>query len=661
MELTRKTGVVFWLLWHGIMLLGLVLIPGLLVFGEPAWSLSGEQTIFLAGIVFSYLTCLLILTVMSRNNRPVSLRDLLLVIFSVFGVYFLVLLLTGSYFSRPILLFAFISAALLFLMSFTFKTSIQKFLVFIAVILVSLSQLMADDIVKQLKGGIPGPQFSQKLIGTEFYNVRALIYKNLIDGCPEAAERCGPSATNGGGISTFGDGYLLATGKGDLFYLLPHADSDKLESNYLKTRIPINTDSFEADNGDTDVWLFRVTDILVQEKDSGFVLFAAYHYWDSDRRCSVLRISSTGGAYDEFLTGSGDVIWQTVYDSEPCLPVTKGRRGDRFKGADSGGRMVLLDDSRLLFSVGDYQVDGWNREEILAQNNDVPYGKTMLIDLESSTATIYSSGHRNQQGLYADDDGDIWLTEHGPRGGDELNLILEGRNYGWPLVTYGTEYGEKSWPLSQNQGKHDGYQRPVYSWVPSIAVSNVVKVENDLFPLWQGDLLVASYKESLRRLRVREGRVIYQEPIMVLKKSGRIRDLMEDKGGRIVLWLDAGAIAVLEPLDEEKAGEDNRGQVLYVQCAGCHNVKTGGGHPRDSKIPGIGPDLLGIAGRKIAGASEYSYSSALQKLSGVWSDENLSKFLKDPQAFSPGNKMEFQGIPDEADRNKVVEYLNTLK
>ena len=76
MELTRKTGVVFWLLWHGIMLLGLVLIPGLLVFGESAWTLSGEQTTFLVGVVSSYLTCLLILTVMSRNHRSVSLRDL---------------------------------------------------------------------------------------------------------------------------------------------------------------------------------------------------------------------------------------------------------------------------------------------------------------------------------------------------------------------------------------------------------------------------------------------------------------------------------------------------------------------------------------------------------------------------------------------------------
>ena len=620
-----------------------------------------DETTFLAGIAISYLACLLILTVISRNNRVVSLRDLLLVIFAVFGVYFLVLLLTGSYFSRPILLFAIISTVLLFLVSFSFKPSIQKLLLVTAVLLVFLSQFMADDIVKKLKGGMPGPQFSQKVIGTEFYDVRVLVYKNLIDGCPDATERCGPSGTNGGGITTFGEGYLLATGQGDLFYLLPDTGGDELESSYLKTRIPINTDAFQADNGETDVWLYRVTDILVQKKEDGFRLFAAYHHWDSDRSCSVLRISSLEGDYNDFLTGNRNTEWQTLYDTEPCLPITKGRRGDRFKGADSGGRMVLLDDSRLLFSVGDYQVDGWNREEIVAQNNDVPYGKTILINLDSGEATVYSSGHRNQQGLYVDNNGDIWLTEHGPRGGDELNLVLKESNYGWPWVTYGTEYGEKTWPLSKQQGKHDGYQRPIYAWVPSIAVSNVIGVEDDLFPLWQGDLLVASYKESLRRLRVREGRVIYQEPIMVLKRNGRIRDLMEDQQGRIVLWLDGGSLAILEPLDAAgPASEELSGQILYVQCAGCHNIKTGGGHPRDSKVPGIGPDLLGVVGSQIAASPDYSYTEALKKTPGNWSIENLDSFLRDPQGFAPGTKMEFQGIKDDDKRKKLIQYLKTL-
>lgn len=664
MKLTRKFNISFWVLWHSIAVLALVLIPGLLVFGKSAWSLSDSEVTFLRGIALSYLTSVLILTWQTRNGKAVSLRDLILVIFAIFGIYFFLLLLTGSYFSRSVLLATFVFSVTFILLSFSLSSSLQKTMIFIVAVITVLVQFMAEDIdeyVKQLTADIPEPQRSQKLINTAFYNVRALTFKNYIDDCPESDERCGPPTTSGGGISNFDDDYLLATGKGDLYSLFMNIDNGELETRLLQYRIPLNTDSFEADNGGTDVWVYRVTDILVQEKGEKFRLFAAHHYWKSDQRCSVLRISSVEGDYAAFLSGDADVQWQTVYDSEPCLPITKGRRGDRFKGADSGGRMALLDHSRLIFSVGDYQVDGWNREEILAQNDDVSYGKTIEISLDTGDATVYSSGHRNPQGLYAGSDGAIWLTEHGPRGGDELNLLLKGANYGWPLVTYGTEYGKKVWPLSQYQGQHEGFQRPIFSWVPSIAVSNVIAVEGDLFPLWKKDLLIASYKQSLWRLRVREGRVIYLEPIMVLERSGRIRDLMEDKDGRIVLWFDGGSIAILEPLDTDTESEDVSGQVLFIQCAGCHSVNIGGDHKHESKTPSLGPDLFEVAGSRIAGSPGYNYSSALKKLSGTWSAGNLDKYLKDPQSFAPGTKMEFQGITDADERKKIIHYLTTLK
>lgn len=662
MKFTRESGITFWIIWHCIAVLAIVLIPGLLILGKPAWSFSDSETILLAGIALSYIASVLVLTWLSRGGKALSLRDLVLVTLAVFGIFFFLLLLTGAYFSRPVLLSAFVFSGFFILMSFSFAAPLQKPVIILVALLTLLMQGMADDVVKLLKGGAPGPQRSQKLINTEFYDVTAHIYKNQIDGCPDAAERCGPSKTSGGGISVFDDGYLLATGAGELYFLMPDPDTNDLESRLLKTRIPLNTDAFQADNGKDDVWLYRVTDIMVQEKGAKFRVFAAYHYWKTEERCSVLRISSLAGDVTSFLSGDTAAEWQTVYDSEPCLPVTKGRRGDRFKGADSGGRMVMLDDSSLLFTVGDYQVDGWNREEILAQNSDVAYGKTVQVDLDTGAATIYSSGHRNQQGLYAGSDGSIWLTEHGPRGGDELNLVLKDANYGWPMVTYGTEYGEKVWPLSRNQGQHEGYQRPVFAWIPSIAVSSVIEVEGDGFPLWKGDLLVASYKQSLWRLRVREGRVIYSEPVPVLQRNGRIRDLMEDKQGRIVLWLDGGSLAILEPLGETDTVSDvDRGQILYVQCAGCHNIKTGGGHPRDSKVPGIGPDLFGVVGSTIAGSRDYSYTNALKKHTGTWSAENLDRFLKNPQEFAPGTSMIFHGIADDADRGRVIQYLGTLR
>jgi cytochrome c2 len=567
---------------------------------------------------------------MSRRGQAVLLRDLILVIFAIFGIYFFLLLLTDSYFSRPILLATFVFAAFFLLFSFDFATPLQKPLITAVALVVLVSLFMADAIVERLSSGALGPHRQQRLIHTEFYDVKATIYRNHIDRCPESEQRCGPPTTSGGGISTFGNGYLLATGEGDLFSLVPDRSSDKLDARHLQIRIPLDTDVFRADNGDTDVWLYRVTDILVDEKKDGkFRLYAAHHHWNPEQHCSVLRISRIEGDRAAFLEGEDLGGWQTVYDTKPCLPIVKGRRGDLFKGADSGGRMVMLDDGNLLFSLGDYQVDGWNREAILAQKDGVDYGKMLLIDPDTGASEIYSRGVRN---------------------------------YGWPMVTYGTEYGTKLWPLSHSQGQHPGHRRPVYAWVPSIAVSNVIGVEADLFPLWKGDLLVASYKQSLWRLRVREGRVIYAEPVPVVRQSGRIRDLMEDQEGRIVLWLDGGSVAILEPLSEADARDDKvYGQVLYVQCAACHNIKTGGGHPRDSKVPGIGPDLLGVAGNTIAAAPGYNYSDALKNLSGTWSSEKLDSFLENPQAFAPGTRMQFQGIPDADDRKKVIRYLSTLK
>ena len=94
--------------------------------------------------------------------------------------------------------------------------------------------------------------------------------------------------------------------------------------------------------------------------------------------------------------------------------------------------MVLLDNRNLLLAVGDHMYDGVESDEILPQEKTAAYGKTVLINLESRAASIYSLGHRNPQGLDLDVHGNIWETEHGPRGGDELNLIRKGKNYGWP-------------------------------------------------------------------------------------------------------------------------------------------------------------------------------------------------------------------------------------
>lgn len=659
MRFVRKTNMPLWIIWHCTAVLAIVLVPVLLRLGKPVWALSESEISFLAGIALAYLASVLILTFRTSNGKTMLLRDLILLVLATFGIYFLYLLMTDSYVSRPILLSALIFSIISILLSFSLASSVQKLLIIVAATITLLSQLMADDI-NQLVSSLPEPYRSKKLIETEFYTVKATIYNNQIDGCPRSEKRCGTPKTPGGGLAVIGDGYLLATGHGDLYSLTLNSGNTQMETRLLPYRIPLNTDAFRKDNGDADLWVYRVTDILIQNKDNSFRLFAAHHHWKSDQQCSVLRISSLEGNSKIFLAGDAAAKWKTVYETKPCLPITKGRKGDGFKGADSGGRMVLLDNGLLLFSVGDYQNDGWNREPVFAQDDAVDYGKTILIDPDTGENSLYSKGHRNPQGLYVSPDRTIWLTEHGPRGGDELNMVLKGANYGWPQVTYGTEYGDKIWPLSSSQSQHDGYQRPIFSWIPSIAVSNVIGVESDLFPLWNGDLLVASYKQSMWRLRIREGRVIYAEPIMVLQRNGRIRDLMEDRSGRIMLWFDGGSIAILETVNTDIASGDLSGEMLFVQCTSCHNVNSKKTLRSDAPTA-LGPDLAGVTGRSIAGLSEYNYSTGLRELSDTWSEENLDDFLQNPQDFAPGNKMEFAGIEDANDRKKLIRYLSTLK
>jgi glucose/arabinose dehydrogenase len=176
--------------------------------------------------------------------------------------------------------------------------------------------------------------------------------------------------------------------------------------------------------------------------------------------------------------------------------------------------------------------------DVVAQDAAFSYGKTIAIDVADGGSSFFTIGHRNAQGLYIDHSGHIWSTEHGPQGGDELNRLIRGGNYGWPYATYGTEYGALSWPLNkpESEWKEQRYQHPVFAWVPSIGVSNLVVVEQGLFSRWYGDLLISSLRqETIFRTRLRDGQVAYLEPIVI---GSRIRDILEGHDGSIVLWTD---------------------------------------------------------------------------------------------------------------------------
>ena len=321
---------------------------------------------------------------------------------------------------------------------------------------------------------------------------------------------------------------------------------------------------------------FRVADVLVQETAQGVRVFASHHFWKADQHCFVMRVSLLEGTPKAIVSGSQNT-WRTVYEtSAHAPPVVAKRKAPYFQGIENGGRMVLFGDHQLLLTVGDHGLNGWASNTMAAQDLSGAYGKTILIDVSTGSSEIFSLGHRNPQGLFVASSGAVWSTEHGPQGGDELNLLQRGGNYGWPLATYGVDYGTHAWPLQSVPGSHDAFIQPFYSWVPSLGVSNLVEMTGSRFANWRGDLIISSLRgRAIWRLRVRDNRVVMSERIPVDK---RIRDIIVGHRGELVALTGRASIVFIEP-----AGADEvSGASLYRICAACHV-------PPDGQRYGVGP------------------------------------------------------------------------
>ena len=169
-----------------------------------------------------------------------------------------------------------------------------------------------------------------------------------------------------------------------------------------------------------------------------------------------------------------------------------------------------------------------------------------FVGRDDALADIYSYGHRNPQGLaFHPETGDLWLNEHGPQGGDEVNVVLPGRNYGWPVVGHGVNYGSGS---RIHVGTHrEGMEPPVHYWVPSIATSGLLIYAGDRFREWRGSLFVGGLAgQQLARLTL-EGRTVVSEETLV-RRMGRIRDVRQGPDDLIYVVFDQpGMVARLEP------------------------------------------------------------------------------------------------------------------
>ena len=218
--------------------------------------------------------------------------------------------------------------------------------------------------------------------------------------------------------------------------------------------------------------------------------------------------------------------------------------------AHYGSRVVPTPDGKVFITTGEHFTEA-NRQ--LAQDVTTTYGKVMRLNSDGSVPQdnpfvgtegvdgIWSYGHRNVQGAVLGPDGTLWTMEHGPAGGDELNHPRAGRNYGWPVISYGVNYDGS--PVGSGRAVQDGMEQPVYYWDPVIAPGGMAFYDGG-YADWQGDLLIAGLNPgSLTRLRLDGERVIGEERL--LQDVGRVRDVEVLAGGSLLVLIDAAEGQVL--------------------------------------------------------------------------------------------------------------------
>lgn len=212
-----------------------------------------------------------------------------------------------------------------------------------------------------------------------------------------------------------------------------------------------------------------------------------------------------------------------------------------------GSRLVFDNEGHLFVALGERSRVGMREE---SQKLDSHLGKVVriwpdgtvpednpFVGAEDALPEIWSYGHRNQQGAALHPEtGKLWTNEHGPRGGDEINIPEAGKNYGWPIVSYGTEYSGA--PIGEGKSTAPGMEEPIHHWTPSIGVSGMAFYTSDAIPEWQDSLFVGGLaRPSLRRLTL-DGQKVTAEETLLEDLGARIRDVRQGPDGALYLLTD---------------------------------------------------------------------------------------------------------------------------
>ena len=256
-----------------------------------------------------------------------------------------------------------------------------------------------------------------------------------------------------------------------------------------------------------------VMDILVHKES----LILSYYLLDESefKDCYKfgIKISNISDKFFKF---------EDFYKSDECGNTIQGGRLQSFNHQKNEGFLITVSDNELDYPNMSPQLD-----------NSI-FGKILFFNYDSKKYIIFSKGHRNSQGLYADQN-IILSTEHGPRGGDEINNIQFGNNYGWPIASYGEKYNnEKNLQYYLKNHSKNKFKEPIYTFIPSIGINEIIKIENSFSDKWQDNFLISSLNgRSLFRLLFdnKFEKLIYHEKLFI---GERIRDLKYDKENDVI-------------------------------------------------------------------------------------------------------------------------------
>ena len=268
---------------------------------------------------------------------------------------------------------------------------------------------------------------------------------------------------------------------------------------------------------------FAINDIaILSETAVSAKLLISYPRLGVDRSCVQVVIDEL--AYDR--KRQRITFVSNWFVSQPCVPISAVQH--------TAGRFEVIDKNTVYVTVGDL---GYSAIDDRSKRGDLG----SIFRLTAKMASKVSQGHRNPQGIVMYDKVYLLAAEHGPRGGDELNLIKKGNDYGWPFVSYGQPYGDGDYVRPEKTGTHAGYPEPLTYWVPSIAPTELVQLPKQGWGNWNGAVVLGTLREEVLVFIKLNQELQVVERIQV-KVGHRVRDLEVLRNGALLMSTDSGQL-----------------------------------------------------------------------------------------------------------------------